>query len=101
MSEVKELHPLTTIMGKLKAGDELDEHEQHFLDLEKMDWEDFDLTVKQGARTFVKVGVALKEIKERKLHKFAEMTFEQYLNSRLGMSRSQGYSSWIQVVLLM
>lgn len=93
MSKVTKIdsHPLTKIFKKIEDKLELSENEQNFIDHEEMEWGDFDRDVKAGAQSFVIVGRALKEIKERKLHKFAKLTFEEYLRDRLGMSRSQGY----------
>jgi hypothetical protein len=47
--------------------------------------------VKSGLQTFVEVGLALAEIRDRRLYRQTHATFETYLDERWSMSRSRGY----------
>jgi hypothetical protein len=47
--------------------------------------------IARGLKSFVEVGLALMEIKERKLYRGAYTTFEQYLDQRWHVGTSHGY----------
>lgn len=55
-------YSIAVLLKKKKDDKELTEKETYFLDSERMEWENFDKDVKNGARSFVTVGRALKEI---------------------------------------
>jgi hypothetical protein len=47
--------------------------------------------IEEGLQSFVQIGTALKQIQENKLYRAEYSTFEEYLETRWGMSREQGY----------
>lgn len=47
--------------------------------------------VSEGLRTFVEVGAALAEIRDRRLYRAEYVTFEDYCQERWGMSRAHAY----------
>lgn len=53
--------------------------------------EQLEVVIKKGLPAFVSVGLALKEINEKKLYKNYASTFDEYMQIRLGLSARQGY----------
>ena len=47
--------------------------------------------IEKAQQSFVEMGMALKQIQENKLYRIDYSTFEEYLETRWGMSREQGY----------
>lgn len=52
---------------------------------------ELEAVVDRGLQTFVEVGRALGEIRDRKLYRQTHSTFEDYCRERWGFSRSRGY----------
>lgn len=52
---------------------------------------ELEAVVEAGLQTFVEVGLALGEIRDRRLYQATHDTFENYLDDRWSMSRSRGY----------
>ncbi len=68
----------------LVAGVQLDTHERARL-------AELEATVKDGLDAFVRVGRALKEIRDAQLYRATHATFEGYCRQRWGMERSHAY----------
>jgi len=52
----------------------------------------YETVIERGKRTFIEVGRALKEIRDRKGYRFKFSAFEQYVQERWGFSVSTGYN---------
>lgn len=59
--------------------------------VEVSDLEQLEARIERGIQTFVDVGLALAEIRERKLYRATHATFEDYCRERWGMSRPRAY----------
>jgi DNA N-6-adenine-methyltransferase (Dam) len=59
--------------------------------LERATLQNAEVRIEKGLQSFVEIGAALKQIQENKLYRADYSTFEQYLETRWGMSREQGY----------
>lgn len=59
--------------------------------VEASDLEQLETRIERGIKTFVDVGMALAEIRERKLYRATHATFEDYCRERWGMARSTAY----------
>jgi hypothetical protein len=53
--------------------------------------ETYEAIIAEGLKTFVKVGVALMQIRERRLYRGQYSTFEAYCQERWGMKRSYAH----------
>jgi hypothetical protein len=52
---------------------------------------ELEVVVERGRQVFIEVGLALAEIRDRRLYRERHGTFEVYLGERWGISRSRGY----------
>lgn len=59
--------------------------------IERGDLKRCEAVIERGRRAFVEVGLALIEIRERRLYRESHGTFEDYLSERWEISRPQGY----------
>lgn len=57
----------------------------------KSEFDKWDAVVAKGLATFIEVGVALREIKEKQLYKEEYGTFEKYIQQRHEMQRRSAY----------
>ena len=57
----------------------------------KSEFDKWDAVVAKGLATFIEVGVALREIKEKQLYKEEYGTFEKYIQQRHEMRKSTAY----------
>lgn len=58
---------------------------------EQEDFARLDGVVRRGLATFVEIGEALREIRDRKLYRIGFGTFEAYMSHEHGLSRQRGY----------
>lgn len=58
---------------------------------ERAELQHFEAEITLGLQSFIEIGAALKQIQENKLYRADYSTFENYLETRWGMSREQGY----------
>jgi DNA N-6-adenine-methyltransferase (Dam) len=59
--------------------------------VERATLQNAEIRIEKGLQSFLEIGAALKQIQQHKLYRADYSTFEQYLETRWGMSREQGY----------
>src|SRR5829696_3454150 len=58
---------------------------------EQVDFTALEMVVREGLATFIEVGQALAEIRDRRLYRASHKTFEEYAHERWRLSRTRAY----------
>ena len=72
-------------------GDTLTQTELRLSPQESYDFCLLEQRIKKGLNTFIEVGVALMEIRERKLYRLRHERFQDYCRERWGIKRAHAY----------
>lgn len=90
MSETKKMQIFSSVSGESRSAQDVTTHiEEKLTDPERERWVELNAKIEQGMVEFIKVGEALREIRDKRLYREDYTTWEQYCRSVLGYGKTQ------------